>query len=555
MKKSINEIERALRKGLFKDMDDVSKAQLMESLHIYHEELIFQNDELKKNHDEMMVHRDNYRRLFLESPMVYIHTTNEGEVIEWNHKAYYYFHSKESLKKIAQMIHPKDQDRFYFFTKRIKENTQNDAEIFRVNSVLGPRHMKIQCTVSPFSTDRYYTMNDVTKEIEQLDDVIKAKNAATLMNESKNLFLSKISHELRNPINSLSGILTLMGQSQLSHETAGYVDMATERLNQLLHIVNETLDYSMIESGNIDVQRKVVAIDELIEANVTSHEHEAGQKGLKMRFNTTVPAGTRVFMDGAKVTQILDNLIRNAVKYTDFGAITITVGFAGKRLRIEVADTGRGIKPENLKRIFRPFEQIVGPDNRLSNGVGLGLSIVSELVAIMDGEINVSSTYGRGTQFEILLPVDEVVAEKLAKVPEKDSRQSRAIHQRDKGHIRIMIVEDEPISRQVLSLILKGYGYSFDVAENGAEAVALFRKKHHHIIFMDCLMPLMNGYDATKRIRSMKHGKDVKIVAMTALAQEGDKEKCLLSGMDEYMSKPIMDFGIMVEHIEASWKK
>jgi two-component system sensor histidine kinase/response regulator len=370
-----------------------------------------------------------------------------------------------------------------------------------------------------------------------------AKEAAESASRAKSAFLANMSHEIRTPLNAVLGMARIMqreGASPSQAEQLGKIDNAARHL---LAVINDILDLSKIEAEKFLLEEGVFALDSLV-ANVASMVQEkANAKGLQLSVQCE-PLLCLLRGDATRLTQALLNLASNAVKFTDVGSVTLSVRVAereGERLllRVEVRDTGIGISPQALPKLFRAFEQADASNTRKYGGTGLGLVITRRLAELMGGEAGAHSTPGVGSTFwftawlGIGSNIPHVVSVPGAAVG------AEAILRREYAGAHILLVEDEPVNQEVARLFLQDAGLDVAVAGNGAVAVDMVRNSTFELVLMDMQMPEMDGLEATRQIRRMAGGRRLPIVAMTANAFAEDRAQCMAAGMDDFLSKPV----------------
>ncbi len=379
-----------------------------------------------------------------------------------------------------------------------------------------------------------------------------AREAALAAARVKSEFLANMSHEIRTPMNGILGFVELLSESDLSAEQRDHLETVRSSATSLLSILNEILDLSKLEAGKVEVEQIPFDLDEVVASIGKLLGPSADEKGL--RFACGVDPGTpsRLRGDPTRIRQILLNLAANAIKFTPSGEVEVRTwadrADGGRAvLRLVVRDTGIGIPPDRRERLFEPFTQADGSTTRKYGGTGLGLAICKRLVVLMGGTISVESEAGVGSAFRVEIPVA------LAARDEDRAGDSGAHGSPARATpVRALVVEDNRVNQRVAVALLARLGATVDVAENGIEAVEATARTPYDIVLMDVEMPVMDGYATTAAIRlAERDGQRVPIVAMTARAMEGDRERCLDSGMDDYLTKPVRTVDLV--RVLAAW--
>jgi signal transduction histidine kinase/CheY-like chemotaxis protein len=367
---------------------------------------------------------------------------------------------------------------------------------------------------------------------------IEALDKAKAANRAKSVFLSTMSHELRTPLNAILGFSSLMrSDPALTVGQRENLDIINRSGGHLLSLINDVLDMAKIEAGRVVLEVNPFDLSTLVRDITDMLGKRAEARGLQLLLDQSSEFPRFIKSDKEKLRQVIVNLVGNAIKFTNHGSVTLRLGVqAGDTLRlvIEVEDSGIGISQADQARIFEPFVQV--GKSATQKGSGLGLSIILEYVKMMGGDIKIESTPEVGSLFRVNLPVQR--AEEI-EVMSSESAQGRIIGlESGQPDYRILIVEDQLENQLLLQRLLKDAGFTSKVAQNGVEAIELFQSYQPHFIWMDRRMPVMDGLEATQRIRTLPGGKEVKIVAVTASAFADQRDEMLAAGLDDFVRKP-----------------
>ena len=383
------------------------------------------------------------------------------------------------------------------------------------------------------------TFQDITAEKTLAHNLQAALERAEAAGRAKSDFLAVMSHELRTPLNGVLGFSELLAQTALDKEQKEYAETIRESGNHLLFIVNDILDFSSFERGMVSLQAAPFSLARMVEEAADRLRPAARAKGLDYRWEISPESPAAITADERRVAQVLVNLLANAVKFTERGRVSLRVAPAadgGRRfLCFAVKDTGIGIAPETLAGLFRPFTQADTSSKRTFGGIGLGLAIARRVTEALGGQITVQSEAGQGSTFTLRIPLDP---EPSSAMPHPDPSSASAPGTAP-GQL-VLLVEDDDSNCRLAAKMLEILGYRADCAPHGVAAVKAFAPGKYAAVLMDVRMPLMDGIEATKKIREIEAptGNRVPIIALTANAMPGDREICLAAGMDDFIAKP-----------------
>jgi hypothetical protein len=401
-----------------------------------------------------------------------------------------------------------------------------------------------------FIFENYESFKEQQQERQRAaEEALRAKEAAEAANLAKSRFLATMSHEIRTPMNGMLGMAQLLlmpGLSEAEHDE--YVRTILNSGQTLLSLLNDILDLSKVEAGKLELAHGAFDPGQIVEETAALFAASARSKGLEIEALWRGAAQQRYRADAMRLRQMLSNLLSNAVKFTAQGRVRLEareIERAGTTALLEfsVMDSGIGIPPEKLSLLFKAFSQADSSTTREYGGTGLGLSIVSSLAKLMGGEVGVDSEAGKGSRFWFRIPADVLQAGEESRQVERPAEGRRETVAAEKFSGRVLVVDDNPVNRKVVEALLKKLGIRAESLENGQEAVAaILGGARPNLILMDVQMPVMDGLEATVRIRQWEQDSDqahLTIVALTAGAFEEDRQHCIAAGMDDFLPKPI----------------
>ena len=511
---------------------------------------------------ESTVKSDKYKRLFLNLPVGFAQAQILRDAQTGRNMGYKIADANETFGKLF------DLDISDYYGKVISDSRvevlQDISAWFEAYNNSGTKQgelLTVEITMEKlnkvFNTVMYKSESDyinmvvidITEQKETEDKLSAAIKNANAAYKTQSEFLANMSHEIRTPINGILGMLqlTLMAED-LQADHRDNLTTAKNCADNLLRLINDILDISKLEAGKYNLREENFDLKAAIEETVAAQVPIATSKGISLdcTFGANIPALVRG--DGQRIQQVLNCLLSNAIKFTTEGGVRVKVACLDDmldkvKLRIAVADTGIGIADEDRSKLFIRFSQVDASDTRKYGGSGLGLVITKQIVELMGGTITVLSKEGLGSTFivevplKLIKPADEAEEDTNAEESEDPAVFSLAGHSR----ARILVAEDEPVNQQVIGKLLGMAGYSYDIAENGEKAVELFRQKEYQAALFDVQMPVMDGLAATQEIRAIElqeNRKRLPIIAVTARAMFGDKERILEAKLDDYIAKP-----------------
>ncbi|MGB3975342.1 MAG: ATP-binding protein [bacterium] len=458
----------------------------------------------------------------------------------------------ELLGKSDYDFFPKHEaDVFWEKDKLVFESGVENINEEPITDASGKEHI-ISTKKSPFTVketnETYLTglIRDITEQKRSekaLRDALAQAQAATV---AKSRFLANMSHEIRTPMSGVLGMASLLAETNLDKEQRHYIDLLMQSGERMMRTINDLLDISRIEAGKLEISKKPLNLKKLMTSILTPIAKLAEKKGLIFTFDVSEDIPENLEGDPDRIGQILINLAGNAIKFTKVGHVNVKAELLQKtetsvHLQFIVSDTGIGISKDQQASLYDSFFQVDGSDTREYGGTGLGLSISKQLVEMMNGELHIESTLGKGT---ICLFTLELSISSSAPTDPVTSMLKPQIRK----NARILLVEDDQVSAILANALIKKLGLKSDTAVNGQHALKLLTSNNYDLIMMDCQMPIMNGFDATRAIRSGEAGEAVKsipIIALTAYAMKDDQAKCIDSGMNDHLSKPL-DYNSLV---------
>lgn len=440
--------------------------------------------------------------------------------------------ARQTGRSLYDFAHDKGDPEWREYQRLITGHLPVRAMRAQVTLASGPCWMEINAVpcfdASGAFTGYRGTAREIGNQIRREQELARARDEAEAANRAKSQFLAMMTHEIRSPMNAVLGMLDLLQHARLEPQQQSLLGHAAHSAHLLQTIIDDVLDFSKIESHTLALHREPLQPAQLCKALVEPLQAQAEAKGIALHWQLDEAVPAQLQGDPVRLSQVIGNLLGNAVKFTTTGSVLLRLSWHDERLRVAVTDTGIGIAPEEQALLFEPFFQVDSSASRRFSGTGLGLAISRRLVQLMGAEIRLQSAPGQGSCFWFELPDMAVPCSYEAGTVADELLM---------GDLDVLVVEDSPVNQLVVSLMLQKLGCRVRLAANGLEALEQVGERQPDLVLMDMRMPQMDGLEATRRIREM--GCEMPIVALTANAMAEDRARCLALGMDDFLAKPI----------------
>ena len=503
-------------------------------------------EQIRNQGSRLVEQEELFESVFHASMDGIILINGRGRIIEANHAALRMLgHSREIIigSPIPHLIVEQDKETARSALRQVTSTgyCRYEAELIRIDGSTFPAEIVGSRALVGGKPIIQGILRDITQRRRALADLQQARDEAEKANEAKSLFLASMSHEIRTPLNGVLGFTEIVLDTELNAEQRQHLDLVKSSGDILLHMIDDLLDFSRIESGKLLLEEKPFSLHQILEDVVAMQSALSQKKGLALSYELSSELPIVIKGDRVRVQQVITNLVSNALKFTSEGSVKITVTCADKTITVSVKDTGIGFDESMTEALFDSFTQADVSTTRKYGGTGLGLSICRRLAGQMGGEITAHGNPGTGAEFIFRFPLAEPPAQ--TEHPDPAPPAPSSCEQALPKNRPVLVAEDHQINARLVVLMLSRLGYPSEVVNNGIEVIETLKSgQKFAVILMDRHMHGMDGIEATTRIRKGEAGpasQDIPIIALTASTLAEDREKCLAAGMDAFLSKPL----------------
>ncbi len=536
-------IKRLSEKGKIPDNYDIEQLnhhemkRIIEDLVIHQMELEIQNENMARLQIELSNSRNKYYRLFENSPTGFLTLDMQGVVRELNKSAAAIIEKQKrnlQAKPFTLFIDQADHSNFFSNLRTAKQRGKKAKdEILLKNG----KTVIFESLFVEEESEVFYmvSITDISEKKEIERKLMEARTIAEEATKAKSIFLANMSHEIRNPLNEIAGAIELIEGAKSEDEKEKLFYIAKNSSEMLTNLIDDVLDLSKIEANKLSIQKKVVNLNQLLTEVISSYKISCRKKGITLTLMNQLEKTGCYLTDEVRLHQILNNLLSNAVKFTDNGSIILTVSHGeNDRIYFSIKDSGVGMDEDEQSKLFSDFYQ-TRKKNQTKSGTGLGLAISKRLVELLDGDISVESTLGKGSAFSFNIVAPKVACEKELAAEGKASKSIK--------DLKVLIAEDNPINQVILSKMVERFGCSVQVVSNASAALEkiIDQKESFDILFLDIQLPDYDGYYVTDKIRESEANteKELCIVGVSAHATKEHKTRAFEAGMNDYLTKPV----------------